>query len=271
MQLINRYRATVVLIAVFALVGAGMFAVETYAGPNCGARSASAKSACTSTNTATVQKASADSKSCSKEECLAKMMASGMTRVDAEAKFAAYSKGSCSKSTASLASAKSGCSKTTASLASAKSSCSKSAGATTASASGKACCASKTTASLASAKSGCSSKASASLASAKRGCSSKASASLASKSSGCSSKSGATATVSLASAKSQTCDKEACVAKLMKEKNMTRVEAEALWTNCQKGLASGKTCHGDSKATATVASAVTSAPAVTSTVAGGTQ
>lgn len=257
MQLINRYRATVVLIAVFALVGAGMFAVEAYAGPNCGAKSASTKSACTSTNTATVQKASADSKSCSKEECLAKMMASGMTKADAEAKFAAYSKGSCSKSNASLASAKSGCSsKTTASLASAKSGCSKSAGATTASASGKACCASKTTASLASAKSGCSSK---------------ASASLASQSSGCSSKSGATATVSLASAKSQTCDKEACIAKCMKEKNISRAEAEACWAKCQQGLASGKTCHGDAKATATVASSEASAPSITSTVSGGTQ
>lgn len=273
MQLINRYRATVVLIAVFALVGAGMFAIEAYAGPNCGARSAATKSACTKTTTATVQKASAESRSWTKEECMAKMMAAGMTKADAEAKYAQCSKSYNAKTTASLASAKSGCSKTTASLASAKSGCSKSARATTASASGKACCASKTTASLASAKSGCSSKTTASLASSKSGCNYKTTASLASSKSGCSSKKSATVTASLASAQSQTCDREACVAKLMKEKNMTRVEAEALWANCQKGLAAGKTCHGDSKATATatVASAEKSAPSITTTVSGGTR
>ena len=245
MQLINRFRATVALIAVFALVGAGMFALEAYAGPNCGARSARSagtKSACTKTTT--VQKASAVSKSYTKEECMAKLMAAGMTKADAEAKYAECSKYYNSKNTASLASAKSGCSyKTTASLASAKSGCSKSAGVTTASAKtgAKGCCASKTTASLASVKSGCSSKR------------------------------GTTATASLASAKSWTCDKNACIAWCMKEKGMTRAEAEARWDKCQKGLAEGKSCHGESKVTAAVASNENSAPVITATASGGSK
>ncbi|HUU45705.1 MAG TPA: hypothetical protein VM118_08215 [Acidobacteriota bacterium] len=204
MRNLYRHRTLIMLVAMLAFVGAGAFALDAVAGPGCGSKSAADKSSCAATCSAKTTCAASSEKateasttttaatSCA-EECIAKYMAAGMTRADAEAKHAAT-------------------------------------------------CGAKANATPATAAAGCPMKGATTTTAAVKGCPLAA-------------KAATEATVQNASATVAACpktcgDKETCIAKCMKEKGMTRAEAEACWLKCQDAKTAGKTCPGHGMASA---------------------
>ena len=182
MSFLKRYKTVIGLTAVFALAAGGahlagmsgcggncpissiLGSSTAYAGPGCAASKAEGSS-CTGKTEAT----NASAKTCSKEDCILKLMKEkGMAREQAEA---AYASG----------------------------------------------CAAHTNATAASATS-----------------------------SGCAAHANMTTAAVATSGSDKTCagGKEACIAKCMAEKGMTRAEAEACYAKCQAAKADGKSCQG---------------------------
>lgn len=273
MMFLKRHKTAVALVAMFALVGGAahlgsmncsgpcaitsLFSTTTaYAGPGCSASKASANGSCDASskasNVTAASATSADGKECTKESCVKAIMAEkNISQAEAEVVYAkmkadGHCEGSAKVMTASAGSGE----------------CASKASVQTASASGG-CSASKANASLASSGE-CASKASATTASASGCSSSKANASLAS-SGECASKASA---MTASATEGKTCgDKEACIAKCMAEKGMSRAQAEECYAKCQSAKATqanvitGSEFTRDSWIDAKVASGLTRAEA----------
>jgi hypothetical protein len=196
MSFVKRNRSWIGLTAAFALVLGGahmagwsgcggncpisaIFGSSTaYAGPGCCSASKAEGAACTGKTEATT----ASAKTCSKEDCVVKLMKEkGLTRDQAETAYAVD-------------------------------------------------CAAMKTEGSATAASGCSAHGAASA--------------TATSASGCPYAKMTTAAVTTAATKSCSGDKEACIAKCMAEKGLTRAQAEACYDKCKASMAEGKACPG---------------------------